>query len=288
MSFISSRAALQAPFIEFGVIPPPGRIWSVSVFAIPYLHTIYYFAGQSKRGRPRCRHLATPLLHGTSAENVTSCHRYSRGRICCQGASAIVRLIYYCAFCNLDRFSTGPSHHANTVPKVLTRQKQFYVFDSSHHTSEVKLFTGEIDVWIHASTCTPPGSSIPIRPLLCSQLPSSSPMQIEPPTDWTAALHPMSYPYIQTDQYEAIKPSWTTRESVRPLQKETICPFIEPVTLTLFLQLRILLCDLLFSFRSLRCVLGSIGAANCGKTSILGIMPLCVLELALVVVHKKK
>lgn len=151
---------------------------------------------------------------------------------------------------------------------MLTCQLQYRLFELSHRNSEVDPFTGETTVWIHPSASTPPGPSMPVRPRLRSQLPPSSPMKKETPADRSPNSPSMSQPPLQADQNEAMKPSPTVRETMRPLQKEANCSFIKPVSLMSFHQMCIPVCNLFSSISKLCYVLGGDRAANRGQTSV--------------------
>lgn len=112
-------------------------------------------------------------------------------------------------------------------------------------------------------------------------------MHIEITADHITVLLPVSPPLTQVDRNELIKPSPTPTESSRPLHRRTSRPFVDPVFLTTFLQMRISLSNLLSSTPSLGYILGSYGAANSKLIIFNEILSFSVVEEALVFVCKK-
>lgn len=79
---------------------------------------------------------------------------------------------------------------------------------------------------------------------------------------------PVILPPMQVIQYKLMGLYPTSRELGCPLQNEVNCPFIEPLSLTSFLQMCIPLRNFLSAMLNLRYVFRSCGAAKCGQTIV--------------------
>lgn len=134
------------------------------------------------------------------------------------------------AFCTLNSSFFAQSHLSNTFNDVPTHQISNYFFDSCHNTSEADPFTADTMVCIYEFASSPPGLCIRVEHCLQSQKHLPSPMQIEPSAGRTPVSLPVLQPFVQADQSEQMKPSPTVRELGRPLQIESKCLFIDPVS----------------------------------------------------------
>lgn len=101
-------------------------------------------------------------------------------------------------------------------------------------------------------------------------------MQILLPAYSTSAPLQMSQPPMQSAQNEKMEPCLIAMESGRPLIKTTSHSFFKILLLSIFLQMRILLCSVLSSIPKLCYVVGGPRAPNRGQTRIDDL--LCILE----------
>lgn len=164
--WISNTAALNAPLYSCEVLSPPSRVHLPSAFAISSICTIHYFA-EAVQDPVDC------------IGGITFRYRFCTAVRCEMSLCVIEGLLAKFALrerllmldesimgapCNLDRSFGAWPHLTNTVIELLHHRTQNHLFDSRHHNLVVDLFTGELTVWIYASTFTPPGPSMPVRP----------------------------------------------------------------------------------------------------------------------------